>query len=72
MAAALRRMSHLGAKRGFDGRAPARAGLAEHTAAKEAANGRLQACAAKYNALMKEHREAYAASQSAAAFAKTT
>ena len=34
--------------------------------------GRLQACAAKYNALMKEHREAYAASQSAAAFAKTT
>ena len=48
------------------------AGLAEHTAAKEAANGRLQACAAKYNALMKEHREAYAASQSAAAFAKTT
>jgi hypothetical protein len=48
------------------------AALALHTAAKEAANGKLQTCAAKYNALMKAHRESHDAATSAAAFAKTT
>ncbi len=44
----------------------------KHAKRKEAANAKLQACAAKYNSLMKEHREARAATESAAAFANAT